>query len=96
MNSLPNIHPGEVLKEEFLLPLGISAYRLAKAVGVQPIRITEICHGTRAVTADTAVRLSRALGTTPGFWLSLQAEYDTEEVIRKTGKRLALIERLAA
>ncbi len=96
MNRLPNIHPGEVLKEEFLEPMGISQYRLAKAIAVQPIRISEICSGKRAITADTALRLSRALGTTPGFWLGLQADYDTEEVERTLGTRLDQIHPLAA
>jgi addiction module HigA family antidote len=96
MNKLPNIHPGEVLKEEFLDPLGITQYRLAKTIGVQAIRIGEICAGRRSVTADTALRLSRALGTTPGFWLGLQADYDTEEVERAQGKSLSKIQRLAA
>ncbi len=96
MKRLPNIHPGEVLKEEFLDPLGISQYRLAKAIGVQPIRIGEICAGRRAITADTALRLARALGTTPGFWLGLQADYDTEEAMAKAGATLESIERLAA
>jgi addiction module HigA family antidote len=96
MDRLPNIHPGEVLKEEFLDPLGITQYRLAKAIGVQPIRIGEICAGRRAITADTALRLARALGTTAGFWLGLQADYDTEEVERKHGEALSHIQRLAA
>jgi len=96
MKRLPNIHPGEVLKEEFLDPLGISQYRLAKAIGVQPIRIGEICAGRRAITADTALRLARALGTTPGFWLGLQADYDTEEAMAKAGATLESIERLTA
>ncbi len=96
MDKLPNIHPGEVLKEEFLAPLGITPYRLAKAIGVQPIRIGEICAGRRAVTADTALRLSRALGTTPGFWLGLQADYDTEEIECVHGDRLNQIPLLAA
>jgi antitoxin HigA-1 len=81
MGKLPNIHPGEVFKEEFLEPLGISQYRLAKTLGVQPIRIGEICAGRRGITADTALRLSRRLGTTPGFWLGLQADYDNEEAL---------------
>ncbi len=93
---LPNIHPGEVLKEEFLNPLGISQYRLAKAIGVAPIRISAICAGRRSVTADTALRLSRALGTTPGFWLGLQADYDTEEALAKAGPQFNAIEPLAA
>ncbi len=96
MDKLPNIHPGEVLKEEFLGPLGITPYRLAKAIGVQPIRIGEICAGRRSITADTALRLARALGTTPGFWLGLQADYDTEEATIKAAGSLDTIECLAA
>jgi addiction module HigA family antidote len=86
--KLPNIHPGEVLLEEFLKPMGISQYKLAKAIGVTPMRISEICAGKRAVTADTALRLSRAFGTSAGFWLSLQADYDTEEVMRTSGSSI--------
>jgi len=96
MEKLPNIHPGEVLKEEFLEPLGISQYKLAKTIGVQAIRISEICAGKRSVTADTALRLSRALGASPGFWLGLQADYDTEEAERVSGDMLNKIQRLAA
>lgn len=96
MKKLPNIHPGEVLKEEFLNPMGITQYRLAKTIGVQPIRISEICAGKRAITADTALRLSRALGATPGFWLGLQADYDTEQAEHVSGDMLDRIERLAA
>ena len=96
MDKLPNIHPGEVLKEEFLTPMGITPYRLAKAINVQPTRISEIIAGRRAVTADTALRFSRALGTTPGFWLGLQADYDTEEVLRVQGDELGKIANLAA
>jgi addiction module HigA family antidote len=96
MRRLPNIHPGEVLLEEFLKPLGISRYRLAKAIGVQPIRISEICAGRRSVTADTALRLAQALGTTAAFWLGLQADYDTEAAMLKFGRRIKAIERLAA
>lgn len=79
MQPLPNIHPGEVLREEFLIPLQISQYRLAKAIGVTEARISAICSGKRSITADTALRLSAYFGTTPGFWLGLQADYDTEE-----------------
>jgi addiction module HigA family antidote len=79
MNRLPNIHPGEVLREEFLIPLKISQYRLAQEVGVTDARISAICAGKRAITADTALRLAAFFGTTPGFWLGLQADYDTEE-----------------
>ncbi|HEY8036939.1 MAG TPA: HigA family addiction module antitoxin [Methylobacter sp.] len=79
MNRLPNIPPGEVLREEFLIPLKISQYRLAKEVGVTDARISAICAGKRVITADTALRLAAFFGTTPGFWLGLQADYDTEE-----------------
>lgn len=96
MDTIRNIHPGEVLKEEFLLPLGVSQYRLAKTIGVPAMRISEICSGKRAVTADTALRLGRALGTTPGFWLGLQADYDTEEARRLAGDALDRISPLAA
>lgn len=96
MKRLPNIHPGEVLLEEFLNPMGITRYRLAKAIGVPAIRVNEICAGKRAITADTAVRLSRALGTTPGFWLGLQADYDTEEAEKSLADTLPLIVPLAA
>jgi len=96
MERLPNIHPGEVLREEFLKPLGISQYRLAKAIGVSPMRISEICAEKRSVTADSAIRIARALGTTPGFWLGLQADYDTEEAISAAGNTLNDISLLAA
>jgi len=96
MKRLPNIHPGEVLLEEFLNPMGITRYRLAKALGVPAIRISEICSGKRAITADTALRLARALGTTPGFWLGLQADYDTEEAIKLLGDTLTQVVPLAA
>ena len=75
---LPPVHPGEVLLEEFLAPLGVSQYRLAKDLGVPARRINEIAHGKRAVTADTALRLSRYFGTSERFWLNLQAQYDLE------------------
>jgi antitoxin HigA-1 len=96
MNRLPNIHPGEVLREEFLKPMGISQYRLAKAISVPAMRISEICAGKRAVTADTALRLARAFGTSPGFWLGLQADYDMEEAAKAAGDSLDRIEPLAA
>lgn len=79
MARLPNVHPGEVLFEEFMQPLGISQNRLARAMSVPPRRINEIVHGQRAVTADTALRLAHVLGTSPQFWLGLQADYDLEE-----------------
>lgn len=72
------IHPGEILLEEFLVPLGISQYRLALTIGVPPRRINEIVHGKRGITPDTALRLSRALGTSDRFWLNLQNRYDLD------------------
>ncbi len=72
------VHPGEILLEEFLKPLGISQYRLASDIGVHPRRINEIVHGNRAITADTALRLSRYFGLSERFWLNLQARYDLE------------------
>ncbi|MEK7069128.1 MAG: HigA family addiction module antitoxin [Patescibacteria group bacterium] len=71
-----NIHPGEILAEEFLAPLHITQYRLARNTGMPPRRVNEIVHGTRAVTADTALRLARFFGTTPHFWMNLQTRYD--------------------
>jgi antitoxin HigA-1 len=79
MDTLDNIHPGEVLMEEFLGPMGISAYRLAKETGIPQTRISEIIKGRRRVTADTALRLSKFFGNTPKFWLGLQDDYDIEE-----------------
>ncbi|MCC1498230.1 HigA family addiction module antitoxin [Alcanivorax sp. 1008] len=79
MARLANVHPGEVLFEEFMQPLGISQNRLARAMCVPPRRVNEIVHGQRAVTADTALRLAHVLGTSPQFWLGLQADYDLEE-----------------
>lgn len=79
METLNNIHPGEVLMEEFLGPMGISAYRLAKETGIPQTRISEIVKGRRRITADTALRFSKYFGTTPKFWLGLQDDYDIEE-----------------
>ena len=73
--SHPPIHPGEILHEEFLKPLGVTQHRLAVAIGVPPRRINEIVHGKRGITADTAIRLARALGTTEMFWMNLQDRY---------------------
>jgi len=75
---IPPIHPGEILLEEFLLPLGVSQYRLAKDICVPPRRINEIVHGKRAISADTALRLSRYFGMSDRFWINLQARYDIE------------------
>ena len=74
--KMPPIHPGEILMEEFLLPFAISQYRLAKDIDVAPRRINEIIHGTRAVTADTALRLGKYFRMSPQFWLNLQSHYD--------------------
>ncbi|WP_342087012.1 HigA family addiction module antitoxin [Dyadobacter sp. OTU695] len=79
MDTLNNIHPGEILLEEFLEPMGISAYRLAKDTGIPQTRISEIIKGRRRITADTALRFSKYFGTTPKFWLGLQDDYDLEE-----------------
>lgn len=76
---MPPIHPGVVLNEEFLKPLGVSQYRIAKDVSVSPRRINEIVHGDRAITADTALRLGRYFGTSAQFWLNLQTRYDLEK-----------------
>lgn len=85
MPRLRNIHPGEVLREEFLLPLGISAYRLSKDIGIPQTRISEILRGNRRITADTALRLSLYLGNSPKFWLGLQNDFDLEEE-KQSGK----------
>ena len=82
------VHPGEILLEEFLKPLGVSQYRLAHDIGVPPRRINEIVHGTRAISADTALRLARCLGTSERFWLNLQAAYDLDVERDRLGKRL--------
>ena len=96
MKTLPNIHPGEVLLEEFLIPMGISQNALARAAGVPPRRINEIVLGKRGVSADTAVRLATVLGTSERFWLGLQADYDLEEAHRALGGALSRLRRLAA
>ena len=96
MKQLANIHPGEVLREEFLIPLQISQYRLANAIGVTESRISAICSGKRAITADTALRLSAFFGTSSGFWLGLQADYDTEEAEATLHDDLLLIRRFDA
>jgi addiction module HigA family antidote len=87
--KLPPIHPGEILLEEFLRPLDISQYRVAKDINVPPRRINEIVHGKRAITADTALRLARYFDTTAQFWLNLQSRYDLELEKDRLGKRLA-------
>jgi len=85
---VPPIHPGEILLEEFLDPLGISQYRLAHDIGVSPRRINEIVHGKRAITADTALRLARYFGTSERFWLNLQMRYELEREKDRLGDEL--------
>jgi addiction module HigA family antidote len=85
---LPAIHPGEILLEEFLKPMAISQYRIAKDINVPARRINEIVHGKRSITANTALRLAQYFGTSPQFWLNLQAHYDLEIEKDKIGKRL--------
>ena len=94
--KLPNVHPGEILLEEFLTPLGLSQNALARAAGVPPRRINEIVLGKRAVTADTALRLAAFFGTSEGFWLGLQADYDLEETRRAIGRDLLRVEQARA
>lgn len=96
MAKLKNIHPGEILLEEFLNPMGISQNALARAIGVPPRRINEIVLGKRGITADTALRLSRAFGTSEGFWMGLQADYDLEETRKLIDEALRQVEKLAA
>jgi antitoxin HigA-1 len=86
--KLPAVHPGEVLLEEFLEPMDISQYQLAKDISVPPRRINEIVLGKRGITADTALRLARYLGTSERFWLNLQARYDLEVAKDRLGRRL--------
>ena len=94
-DKLLNIHPGEVLKEEFLEPMNITAYRLAKETDIPQTRISEIIHGKRSVTADTAIRFSKFFGTTAEFWLNLQNLYDLEEEESKHKAEFAAIKMYA-
>ena len=95
MAKLKNVHPGEVLFEEFLVPLDISQNKLANDMRVPPRRINEIIHGLRSVTADTDLRLSKALGTSEGFWLGLQGDYDLEAKKTQIQSQLKCIGNLA-
>ena len=88
MERLAPIHPGEVLLEDFMKPLGLSQYRVAKDIGVPPLRISQIVRGQRSVTADTALRLARYFGTSAAVWLRLQARYDLEVAEAKMAKRI--------
>lgn len=99
MKKLPNIHPGEVLHEEFLVPMAITAYRLAKDIGIPQTRVSQIVKGERRITADTALRLSRYFGNSALFWLGLQNDFDLEEELRaKSGvfDRIAQVDSDAA
>jgi addiction module HigA family antidote len=91
MKRLKNIHPGDILQEEFLLPLNITAYRLAKNTGIPQTRISEIVKGNRRITAGTALRLSKYFGTTAKFWLGLQDDFDLEEERLSKDKELKKI-----
>ncbi len=86
MFKLKNIHPGEVLQEEFLIPMNISAYRLSKDIGIPQTRVSEITKGNRRISADTAIRLSNYFGNSAKFWLGLQNDYDIEEELGKKQK----------
>nr|VFK48563.1 MAG: addiction module antidote protein, HigA family [Candidatus Kentron sp. TC] len=88
MKKMEPIHPGEVLTEEFLDPMGISQYRLAKDISVPARRINEIVHGKRSISADTALRLGRYFGTSAQFWMNLQSHYDLEARMKEIGNRL--------
>lgn len=95
MPQLRNIHPGEVLKEEFLDPMEITAYRLSKVTGIPQTRISEIIHGRRRVTADTALRLAKYFGTSARFWLGLQDDYDLEEQESSIAEQLRKIPKVS-
>ncbi|HOB50175.1 MAG TPA: HigA family addiction module antitoxin [Mycobacterium sp.] len=94
MTTFAPVHPGEILDTEFLAPLGITQYRLAKTIGVPARRINEIVHGKRSITADSGLRISRALGLSDAFWITMQAHYDTEVARDRIAAELASIARL--
>jgi addiction module HigA family antidote len=94
MERLSNIHPGEILLEEFLKPFNISAYRLSKDIGIPQTRTSEIIKGNRSITADTALRLSYYFGNSAKFWLGLQNDFDLEEQKKIKGKDLKRIKRI--
>ena len=92
MSRLNNIHPGEILEQDFLKPMGITAYRLSQAIGVPQTRTSQILKGRRRITADTALRLSKYFGTSSKFWLGLQNDFDIEEELQVIKKELEQIE----
>lgn len=91
LEKLPPIHPGEILSEEFLTPLNISQYRLAKSVGVDPRRIHAIVHGERAITAETALLLAKFFGNSAAFWMGLQNQFDLETAEDRLAEKLELV-----
>ncbi len=96
MEMLQNIHPGEILKEEFLEPMGITAYRLSKETYLPQTRISEIVKGNRRITADTALRFAKFFGTSAKFWLGLQDDYDLEEEKKAKGAELDTIRQMGS
>lgn len=95
MERLPNIHPGEVLLEDFIKPNGLSIYQVAKATCMSQTRVTEIIRGRRSITADTALRLARFFGNSPHFWMGLQDDYDLESAWERIGPIIDKMEPLA-
>ena len=95
-NKMAPVHPGEILVEEFLDPMGITQHRLAISIGVPPRRINEIVHGKRRITADTALRLGRFFGVSPQFWINLQSHYDLEIEKEVLGEELDKIQPLGS
>jgi len=93
METFANVHPGEILLEEFLKPMNISAYKLSKDIGIPQTRTSAILKGERAITADTALRLSIYFGNSPKFWLGLQDDYDLEEIMKNKESELKLIKK---
>ena len=93
MKRIPNIHPGEILLEDFLVPMDISAYRLSKEIHIDQTRISEIIKGKRSITVDTALRLSRFFGNSAEFWLNLQNHYDLEEKKKELERDLDTIKK---
>jgi addiction module HigA family antidote len=93
MGKLDNIHPGEVLREEFMIPLEITAYRLSKDLGIPQTRISEILKGRRRISADTAIRLSKYFENSPKFWLGLQDDYDLEEELNSRKREFQKIKK---
>ena len=93
--KMPPVHPGEILNEEFLGPMDVTQYRLAKAIGVDPRRIHAIVHGQRAITAETALLLSRFFGNSPQFWMGLQSQFDLETAQDRMAERLVEVEQFS-